>query len=116
MYPIVVTCRKSDEQEVETALLSVPVLEKDATGENIANLILEALKIAEVPFENCLALGVDNAPVMIGENAGVAGFLLKKMPHLFIQGCLCHLLNLAAEKGAACLGVNVEEYLIDIYY
>lgn len=53
---------------------------------------------------------------MVGKKAGIASFLLKEMTNLFVQGCLCHLINLVAEKGAASMPVTIEEYLIDIYY
>lgn len=116
LYPIVVTFHNEESQQNETSLLSVPVLEGDSTGLNIAELILDVLISNDVPLENCLAFGADNAPVMMGTTAGVAGILSKKIPHLCVMGCSCHLLNLAAEKGAACLPVSIEEYLIDIYY
>lgn len=116
LYPIVVSYHDVAKQQNDTCLLSVPVLEGDGTGQNIAQLILNELKSYDIPLENCLSLGVDNAPVMVGMKAGVAGILKKEMPHLFVQGCLCHLINLAAEKSAACIPVKIEEYMIDIYY
>lgn len=116
LYPLVITYHNMDKEKIETSLLSVPVLEGDATGQNIARLILDELKANSIPTENCLSLGADNAPVMIGKKAGVAAVLKNELPHLFVQGCLCHLIDLAAEKGASCLPVKVEEYIIDVYY
>jgi hypothetical protein len=41
--------------------------------------------------------------------------LKREIEKLFFKGCPCHLINLAAEKGAACLPVKVDEYLLDIF-
>lgn len=33
-----------------------------------------------------------------------------------VMGCLLHLINLVAEKGAVSLLVNVEDFILNIYY
>lgn len=92
------------------------MLAGDSTGENISKLILDALNWEKIPLENCIALSVDNANLMTGKRNGVFGFLKNDINHLACIGCPCHLVNLAAQKGAACLPINLDEYLIDIYY
>lgn len=69
-----------------------------------------------VPWTNCLALGSDNANVMSGKQKGVFGLLLKKHPSLYFAGCPCHLIHIAAEKGASCLPFSINDVLIDTYY
>nr|XP_015928697.2 uncharacterized protein LOC107455586 [Parasteatoda tepidariorum] len=114
LYPVVVTCFNPVKSEIESNLLTVPALEGDSTGCNIAQLIIKVLKENEVPFNNCLAFGADNAPVMIGAKAGVAGILKNENSSLHVVGCVCHLINLAAEKSAACLPVQIDESIVDI--
>lgn len=87
----------------------------DSTGENIANLILSDLKNFDIPISNLIAFGADNAAVMMGHMKGAAAFL-KNHQNEIIIGCPCHLLNLAAEKAAAALPINVDKVLVDIYY
>lgn len=116
LYPIVVTVYRKETRQVENSILSVPSLEGDATGQNIGNLVLATLKSCNISLSNCLALSADNAPVMLGMKNGVAAVLKREMENIIIMGCPCHLINLAAEKGAACLPVKIDEYLIDIYY
>lgn len=116
LYPIVVTCFNPVSSEIVSNLLTVPALEGDSTGHNIAQLIIKTLKENDVPLNNCLALGADNAPVMIGAKAGVAGILKNENSYLHVVGCVCHLINLAAEKGATCLPVKIDESIVDIYY
>ena len=115
MYPIVVTCFDSSAEQISVKLLSLPIIEKNSPGENIANLIIQDFKKCNIPFENCIALGSDNTKVMIGNKKGAYAFLKKEHDNLVVFGCLCHLLNLA-EKGSATLPISTEELIIDIYY
>lgn len=68
-------------------------------GEAIFNLIDKELKAHQIPWSNCLALGSDNANVMVGRDKGVFGFMVKAQPNLFLSGCVCHLIHIAAQKG-----------------
>jgi hypothetical protein len=63
-----------------------------------------------------MSLAADNASVMQGRLKSVASFVVKKAPHVYMLGCACHLMHLAAGKAAAALDVRVDELLIDIYY
>lgn len=113
LYPTVVTfCDRT----VRTALLAMPALERDSTGRNIGALVVETLKSNSIPLENCISMACDNAPVMIGSKNGVAAVLKESHENIAILGCCCHLINLAAQKGSACLPVNVDEALVDAYY
>jgi hypothetical protein len=116
LYPIVVTYFDEISARVQSRILAVPVLKGNSTGENIANLILQTLERFAIPVSNCIGLVADNAPVMMGCKSGVFGILQQHQKDLINIGCSCHLLNLAAEKGASCLSLNVDELLIDIYY
>ncbi|XP_046402959.1 uncharacterized protein LOC124168735 [Ischnura elegans] len=116
LYPIVVTFFSPELREIQNCLLSVPNFEGDATGVNIADLLLSTLREFHIPLKYCLAFGADNAPVMVGQKKGVAACLKQEIGNLIIVGCPCHLINLAAEKGAACLPLNVDENIIDIFY
>ena len=116
LFPIVVRTVNPDLQLVTSDLLSVPVCEGPATGENIVQLLDAEFSVHKIPWTNCISLGADNAPVMSGKDKGVYGLLLKKNPKLFMSGCVCHLIHKAAEKGASCLPISVDQLLIDVYY
>ncbi|KAH6928113.1 hypothetical protein HPB50_012102 [Hyalomma asiaticum] len=47
---------------------------------------------------------------------GVEAVLKEAQEILIVVGCPCHLINLAAKKGAACLAAKLDEVLVDIYY
>lgn len=57
LYPIVVRYQNGLTGRVDCALLSVPNLELDATGENIAGLINKSFTELRVPWQNCIAFG-----------------------------------------------------------
>ena len=68
-------------------------------GVKIFGLIEAEFGAHSIPWENCIALGSDNANVMVGKETGVYGCMLKKNPELYLSGCVCHLVHIAAEKG-----------------
>ena len=51
-----------------------------------------------------------------GLGKGVAAFLKAQNLHIYLVGCACHLINLAAERASRQLSVNIEDFLITIYY
>lgn len=120
LYPVVVTSFDERIGEVSTRLLSAASLDKAATGVNISNLLLEEFEKLGVTQEtwkrNCLSLGTDNAPTMVGLKDGMLGNLRKVSPDLIGMGCPCHLINIAAQRASETLPVAVDELLTDIFY
>ncbi|KAL8564482.1 hypothetical protein ACOMHN_017624 [Nucella lapillus] len=76
---------------------------------------LDRLQAQGVSWDNCIAFGSDNAPVMTGQNKGVFAFVTDKNRNVYLAACTLHLVHIGAKKGAACLP-PVEEILVDIYY
>ena len=70
----------------------------------------------DIPWDNCLSFGADNASVMQGLGKGLAGFIKRKNSAIYMLGCPCHLIHLAAEKAASQLPVSVEDLLVDVFY
>ena len=62
------------------------------------------------------SFGADNASVMQGLGKGLAGFIKRKNSAIYMLGCPCHLIHLAAEKAASQLPVSVEDLLVDVFY
>ena len=91
LYPIVL--RYHDDSKVVTDVLSAPKLRL-----------------------SCLSFGADNASVMLGHLNGVAAHITKENPDVMVQGCPCHLLHIAAKKGANSLRCATEMTLIDIFH
>lgn len=116
IYPIVLRYYDKPAGRVLTRLISLKACEGNSTGENIFNLLdAEVRKTSE--WRKCVAFCSDNANVMMGMNKGVAGFISRENPDLFITGCTCHLCHLAASKAASELKhASIEELLVDIYF
>ncbi|KAJ8017711.1 hypothetical protein HOLleu_44685 [Holothuria leucospilota] len=53
---------------------------------------------------------------MMGPQRGVASFVKREHENVFILGCPCHLIHLAAEKGANQLPFSPVSLLIPIFY
>lgn len=116
LFPIVVRTVNPETREVRSDVLSVPTLEGPATGENIFRLIEKELVTHNIPWSNCLALGCDNANVMVGRKKGVYAYMLEAHKNIYLSGCICHLIHISAAHGAACLPINVDQLLIDVFY
>lgn len=120
LYPLVVRYFEPKIQQIVCVLLTLKELKEDSTGENIYNLLNDEFLSQGIPWSNVISFGMDNASVMSGMNKGVAGFLSRKQPSIYMSGCMCHLMHLAAQKGAGDLQkhlkTTVEDALVMIYY
>jgi len=112
LYPVVVRYQNSVTGLVDCTLLSLPNLEFDATGENIAGLIDKCFTKLGVPWKNCVAIGCDNASVMTGCNKGCVTCIQQKYkPTVSLAGCPCHLIHIAAEKASQQLPVSIAKLM-----
>ena len=114
LYPIVL-CYHNNEKVV-TDVLSIGTPDGSSTGENIFRILDNEIKKYGLSWENCISFGSDNASVMLGKMKGVAAFIKEQHPNIHIHGCPCHLLHIAAKKGAAVLHCHIEDILTDTYY
>ena len=63
-------------------------------------------------INNCIAIGSDNACIMVGINNGVYSKLKQENPSLILMRCVCHSMQRAMSYASAeCLPRNLE-YLI----
>lgn len=86
------------------------------SGVKIFGLIESEFNAHDIPWENCIAFGSDNANVMVGKDAGVYGCMLKKHPELYLAGCVCHLIHIAAEKGKLTVALIDLMYFFPIHF
>ena len=63
-------------------------------------------------INNCIAIGTDNASVMVGINNGVYSRLKQENPSLILMKCVCYFIQQTMSYASAeCLPMNLE-YLI----
>lgn len=115
LYPLVVSFFNEAQGKISVVLLSV-VETSDNTGAGIFAVCNNELSSLNISWENCIAFSSDNASTMTGETKGVISFVKKHHPAVVLQGCSCHLIHLAAQKASSNLSVNVEEFLVQLFY
>ena len=71
-------------------------------AQTLFDAIDQALKKQEVTWGNCISLGVDNTNTNVGEHNSIKSRALKENKSIFIAGCNCHLVHLAAGQGGKC--------------
>lgn len=86
LYPICVRYFDEEQNQVLSVLLSLKECDKSSTGENIYKLMEEDLDKYGVPWKNAVSFSTDNASVMVGIHKGVAAYLKKKAPSIYIAG------------------------------
>ena len=59
---------------------------------------------AGVSWEKCVAVGVDNTAVNIGNRNLIMTRVRKQNPSSFTNGCPCHIVHNIANKGAPTFG------------
>ena len=81
------------------------------------NSIDEPFTRFEVSWKNVTGLGVDNT---IGAHNLLKQEGLLKNKHIFVSGCLCHILHDSDSKASTAFSeiakFNVEDHSVDLYY
>jgi hypothetical protein len=118
LYPLIVRYFDPDRGQIMCVLLTMAENREASTGRNIFKLLDDELKKRQIPWQNCISFAADNAMVMQGLGIGVAGCIKTVQHNVYMLGCPCHLMHIAAEKGAHELpfSTSVEDILVDIWY
>lgn len=87
----------------------------DCTAQGIMNKLLATLAEKEVSLKNLIGFAADNAAVMMGDYNGVKAKLKTINKDIFVSGCICHSLHLAASAAANVLPRQIEGFCRDIY-
>ncbi|XP_071487576.1 uncharacterized protein [Diadema antillarum] len=116
LYPIIVRYFDNEVNRVLSVLLEIATTQQRSTGQNIFQLLDDVFTKNKIPWKNVICFAADNAAVMMGSHSGVAAFVTKANPDTFIMGCPCHLLHLAAEKGASQLPFSPVDLLVPVFY
>lgn len=89
---------------------------RECNADAICHALKDSLKRNGLELQNLIALGTDNASVMIGVNSGVYARLKSEIPHLMLVKCVCHSLQLAVSHAATeCLPRHLDFLIRDTY-
>lgn len=86
----------------------------DSSSDGIFNGLLKVLKDHNISTKNLLGFAADNCNVMMGKRNGVQAKLKEVCPKIFINGDVCHNLNLSSEAAALELPNKIAKLIQDI--
>lgn len=98
---------------VSTYLGLVNLLSADACG--IADAIVTFLGEYGLDIKNMVGIATDGASVMVGKNHSVFSLLKEKQPSLQLIRCVCHSLDIVANKAMQLLPSNLEYMIRETY-
>ena len=94
-----------------------------STAEAIFNSLdhrLQKLLGVDNLWLNCTSVGVDNTSANIGVQNSLKTRIQGRNPSVFFNGCPCHIVHNAAQKGAddfsTVSGFDAEEFVVDLFY
>lgn len=91
---IVIIYYSCTHKKIISTYLDLPML-YDCDADGIVAAIKTTLAKFDIPLQNLLGIGTDNASVMTGVNNGVHAKLKRELPYLVLVRCICHSLQLA---------------------
>ena len=68
------------------------------TAEAIFKSMDEALQSRNIPWSNCVGVGVDNASVNMGRHNSIRSRALEKNRNIYFMGCPCHIVHNTAQR------------------
>ena len=95
-----------------TSLLDIPNINGGSTAQQMYDVCNGVREAFSLDWNNYVRYSSDNTNSLIGQRNS----LLQKIQKFFDVSCHCHLAHLCAGKGAKELSVNIEDFVIDIYY
>ena len=94
---------------ISTYLGLVEIIDANAVG--ISDAIVKFLTETGLDIKNMIGIATDGASVMVGRNHSVFTLLKQKQPSLQLIRCICHSLDIVANKAMQLLPSNIE-YMI----
>lgn len=86
-----------NKKRIENLFLTLVTIEK-CDAETLAQAVKDVIKQFDLPLQNLIGIGVDNAAVMVGIHTGVYTRLKAEIPGLILIPCVCHSLQLAISE------------------
>ncbi|KAK2715917.1 hypothetical protein QYM36_010478 [Artemia franciscana] len=92
-------------------LVEVP----SATAQIMKREVDKLLSVRNIPKENCIGFGWDNASVNMGEVTGLKALVKIDNPYVIVVGCVCHSLALCASNASKEIPLEFDEFVRDVY-
>ena len=119
MNPITVRMFDVNLGKVITRFLDM-ALSTGGTAEEVFAAIDGCMSSYQIPWENCVAVGVDNTNVNVGKKNSIMTRVKAQNDSVYFSGCQCHVVHNTSAAAAAALrnatGFDVEDLMVDVYY
>ena len=105
-----------------TKFLDINLLEgRDAcTADAMFQSVNELLERNNLDWDYCVAIGLDNTNVNIGDHNSIKSRAKEKKEEIIIAGCPCHILHNASGKAGTAFsevtGFDIEDHCVDVFY
>ena len=122
MNPITVRIFDIGRDKVDTRFLDMCTTSgvAAATAETIWNKMDQVLSSCDVPWINCVGVGVDNTSVNLGKHNSIKSRVQQVNNSIYFMGCPCHLAHntacAAADSFNRTTAFDIEEMAVDLYY
>ena len=122
MNPLTVRVYTENTCKVETRFLDMCTTSGTdaATARAIFDKMDGVLSNYNIPWDNCVGLGVDNTSVNTGRHNSIISRIHAINQNVYLMGCPCHIAHNTANAAADALrnvtGFDVEELVVDMFY
>ena len=103
-----------------TCLLEMPNINMGSDSQVMFQTCNSSLMRVSLSWKTCCTYSSDNTSSVIGKNKSLLKLIKDAQSELpqkvFDVGCPCHLAHLCAQKGAKALPMQVDDFVIDLFY
>ena len=105
---------------VHTSLLDMPDIDKGSDAQTMFETCKGLLNKPSLLWENCCIHSSDSTSSMVGKNKSLLKLIKDAQSEtpqkIYDVGCPCQLAHLCAQKGAKALSMQVDYFVIDLFY
>lgn len=122
MFPVTVRIYDVNYGRVLTKFLQMNLLEgrEASTAETMFQSVNELLERNSINWNYCVAIGLDNTNVNIGDHNSIKSRAKEKNEDIIAAGCPYHILHNAYGKAGTAFsdftGFDIEEHCVDVFY
>ena len=96
----------------------MPDIDKGSDAKTMFDVCSLTLKKANLSWELRCTYSSDNTSSIVGKNRSLLSFIKSVQPtqKVYDVGCPCRLAHLCAQKGTKKLPMQVDDFIIDLFY
>lgn len=119
MNPLTVRIYDVNLGKMTTSFLDM-CLSTGGTANEVFEAIDSRMTSYHIPWENCVAVGIDNTNVNVGKHNSIMTRVKAKNDAVYFSGCQCHVVHNTSAAAASTLtsltGFDLEDLMVDVFY